>query len=305
MEVFLTGATGFVGSYILRELLEQGHSVRCLVRPGSTSKLGGTADDVDLVYGDITDAHSLEGKMAGCDAVIHLVGIIEENRRAGMTFETVHYDGTVNVADEARRSEVRRFVHMSANGADPKGGSRYLISKWRAEEYLRSANAFDWTIFRPSIIFGEPGEQVPEFVSRLADTLVRPLPILPIMGDGTYELQPVAVETVARAFVQAIVREATGGQTYCVAGHEIYTFNEVVDIIARALGGPEKRKVNVPLALIRPVVELVAPTGLLPISPDQLKMLTGGNTCDPTAFNRDFDVSHRPFTPETLSYVRS
>jgi NADH dehydrogenase len=305
MEVFLTGATGFVGSYILSELLARGHVARCLVRPGSTDKLEAGPDTVDLVYGDITDAHSLEGTLDGCDAVIHLVGIIEENRRTGMTFDAIHYQGTVNVADEARSARIQQFIQMSANGADPQGESRYLTSKWRAEEYLRSVEYFDWTVFRPSIIFGEPGEDVPEFVTRLADTLVRPLPILPIMGDGTYELQPVAVEVVARAFVQALEREVSVGKTYCVAGPEVFTFNEVVDIITRALGYREKRKINVPLALVRPMIELAAPTGLLPISPDQLKMLTTGNTCDPTAFNQDFDVDHRPFAPENLSYVGS
>ena len=305
MKVFLTGATGFVGSYVLRELLEQGHSVRCLVRPGSTSKLVSNTDEVEVVYGNITDPNSLEGTMETCDAVIHLVGIIEENRRTGTTFEAIHYEGTVNVAGEARSAGIKRFIHMSANGADPNGGSRYLTTKWRAEEHLRSSDYFDWTIFRPSIVFGEPGDDVPEFVSRLADTLVRPFPVLPILGDGTYELQPVAVETVAAAFVQALDRDETIGQTYCVAGEQVFSFNEVVDIIARAVGGRVKSKVNVPLLFARPMIELVAPTGLLPISPDQLKMLTEGNTCDPSAFNRDFDVTHRPFTPESLSYLRS
>lgn len=294
-----------MGSYVVRELLERNHHVRCLVRPGSTHKLEVDADGVDLVFGDITDPQSLEGSLDGCDAVIHLVGIIEENRRKGITFDAIHYQGTVNVADEAYRANVGRFVHMSANGARPDGSSRYQTSKWRGEEYLRSAGVFDWTIFRPTIIFGKPGAEVPEFATRLTNTLVRPFPVLPILGDGTYEIQPVSVEVVARAFVQALDRRVTTGKTYCVAGPDRYTFDQIVDILARALGGEPKRKLHVPLGLIEPVIEAAAPTGLLPISPDQLRMLTAGNTCDPTDFNCDFDVNHKPFSPETLTYLRS
>lgn len=304
MNVFLTGATGFVGSYILKELIDQGHSVRCLVRPGSTEKLPVDAGAVDVVYGDITDPHTLHGKLDGCDAVIHLVGIIEEKRSEGITFDAIHYQGTVNVADAARAANITRFVQMSANGAGPAANTRYLTSKWRAEEYLRSSNFLDWTIFRPSIVFGEPGEQQPEFVTRIANTLVRPFPVLPILGDGFYRLQPIAAEVLAKAFAQALVREETFGQAYCAAGTEEYSFNEVVDILALAIGRRPRRKINVPLGLARPAIELAAPTGLLPISPDQLKMLVGGNTCDSTAFNRDFDLTHVPFSAESLSYLR-
>ena len=155
MNVFLTGGTGFVGRHTLRELIRQGHAVRCLARK-KTPSLAALSARVEQVVGSITDPDALRGSMDGCDAVVHLVGIIRENPARGVTFDALHFGGTKTVADEARNAGVSRFVHMSANGARPDGVSAYQTSKWRAEEYVRGAGFAHWTIFRPSLIFGDP-----------------------------------------------------------------------------------------------------------------------------------------------------
>lgn len=303
MHVFLTGATGFIGSYLLRELIDQGHTVRCLVRdPGDRLDVEGA--QVEKVKGDVTQPRSLSGLVRGCDAVIHLVGIIDEKPDRGLTFEAVHYAGTKHLVDEARDAGVEQFIQMSANGARPDGVSAYQTSKWKAEEYVRSAGFPRWTIFRPSIVFGDPGPHHPEFATRLAKTLVRPFPVLPVFGDGTFEMQPISIEEVVVAFVQALTRPAAHGKSYCVAGRERYPFNEVLDRIARGLGLSPKPKIPQPLWLVRPALQLVGPLGLLPISTDQFEMLVEGNTCDSTAFYRDFDVVYKPFTPENLAYLK-
>ena len=106
MKVFLTGSTGFVGSYVLRAMLEAGHEVRALTRPGSESRLTAPSNDVadhlEIVRGDITQPATLDGLLDGCDAVVHLVGIIREDSRSGSTFERVHLDGARNVIDAAK-----------------------------------------------------------------------------------------------------------------------------------------------------------------------------------------------------------
>lgn len=304
MLVFLTGATGFVGSYVLRALLEQGHRVRCLVR-SPDNVLAQTGAAVEQVEGDITKPETLQGTMRGCDAVIHLVGIIEEKPSKGVTFEAIHEEGTRHMVDAARAEGIERFIHMSANGARPDGVSRYQTSKWRAESYVKDAGFGHWTVFRPSILFGDPGPDNPEFVTQLARTLVGPFPILPVFGDGTYGLQPVSAEEVAAAFAQALTLEAANGKAYCVAGKIVLSYNNALDVIARGLGFQPKRKLHVPLALVRPVVHTLGKLGLLPISPDQFEMLVEGNTCDPSTFYRDFDVDYKAFTPENLSYLRT
>lgn len=302
MHVFLTGATGFIGGYILRELIRQDHTVRCLVRdPNARLAEGGTP--VETVVGDVTDASTLDGALDGCDAVIHLVGLIEEQPAQGITFEAVHVEGTIHVARAAQAAGIDRFIHMSANGATPDGVSAYQTTKWRAEQYVKDAGFDHWTIFRPTIVFGDSGDR-PEFASRLARTLVAPFPILPVFGDGTYQLQPIAVEEVAAAFVQALDRNAANGRIFCAAGQESLTYTTVLNYVTQALGHRLKPKLFLPLWFARPLVQLLHRLGLVPITVDQFEMLVMGNVCDSTAFYETFDVEYTPFLPENLGYLR-
>ena len=302
MHVYLTGATGFVGSYILRTLVARGHTVRCLLR----DKADPLSEDagVERVKGDITDANSLTGTMRGCDAVIHLVGIIDETPSKDITFERIHVDGTRHVVDEARESGIERFIHMSANGARADGVAAYQRTKWEAEAYVRAAGFDHTTVFRPSIIFGEPMEGQPEFCTQLARDLVGPFPILPVFGDGQYRLQPIAVEDVAAAFVQALDTPAARGTSYCAAGPVALSYVDVLDVIARAMGGEPKPKLPQPIWLVRPLIQAAGVFDLLPISPDQFEMLIDGNTCDNAALVRDFDLALTPFDEDHLGYLR-
>lgn len=303
MRVCLTGATGFVGSYVLRELVRQDYAVRCLVRdPGVP--LAADGPSVERVRADVTDRSSVVGTMDGCDAVIHLVGIIDEQPWRGITFERIHHQGTRHVIQAARAAGIDRFVHMSANGARQNARSTYQTTKWKAEQRVREAGFTRWTIFRPSIVFGDPGPNNISFEVRLARTLVRPFPVLPVFGDGTYQIQPVAVEDVAAGFVQALTKEVAVGKAYCPAGREGYTYNVVLDIIARAMNRRPKPKVHVPISIARPIVHVAGRLGLLPISPDQFEMLLEGNTCDAASFYADFDVEGKPFLPEHLVHIR-
>ena len=302
MKVYLTGATGFVGSYVLKELMARGIRVRCLVRD-ARRKLVVESADVEKVVGDVLDPRSLKGTMDGCDAVIHLVGIIDEKPSKGVTFESVHFEGTKAAVDEARRAGIDRFVQMSANGARANGVSAYQTSKWKAEEYVRSASFAHWTVLRPSTIFGDPGAENPEFAVQLAKQLVKPFPILPVFGRGDFKMQPISVEEVAAAFVQSL-GESASGKSYCVAGKEQITFVDLLDRITDAVGHARKPKLPQPLWLMRPAVKTLGRIGLIPITSDQLEMLVEGNTCDSSAFYRDFDVVFRPFIPENLQYIR-
>jgi NADH dehydrogenase len=318
MRVLLTGATGYVGSYVLRELLRRDHTPRCLVR-GSANDLAVQDTDpavqntdlavqdeaIEIATGDVTDPASLDGAVADCDAVIHLVGIIEENRAQGVTFDRIHVDGTRSVVAAARDAGIDRFIHMSANGARAESATDYQRTKWEAEEIVTDAGFNHWTIFRPALLFGKPDPGRPEFSSRLLADLVRPFPILPVFGDGQYELQPVHVTEVAGAFVQALTTEAAHGQTYVAAGPDRLPYVEVLDRIARGAGLSPKPKINVPLPLARLGVHTAGRVGLLPISPAQFEMLVEGNTGDETAFYRDFDLSATPYTVENLTYLET
>lgn len=304
MRVLLTGATGYVGSYVLRELLRQEHTPRCLVR-SSSANLAVQDDAVDVVEGDVTVPSSLSGAFADCDAVIHLVGIIEERPARNVTFDRIHVDGTRHVVEAARDAGVDRFVHMSANGARPNDATAYQRSKWEAEQIVTDADFDHWTILRPSLLFGEPDPGRPEFASQILTTLVRPFPILPVFGDGTYEMQPIHVTEVAAAFVQALTADTTHEHRYVAAGPDRFPYMEVLDRIARGAGLDPKPKLHVPLSLARLGVHSLGRLGLLPISPAQFEMLVEGNTGDASAFYRDFDLDSISFLPENLSYLAS
>lgn len=302
MLVLLTGATGYVGSYVLDALLARGHTVRALTRSAAPGLDG--RDGVETARGDVTDRGSLGGAFDGVDAVVHLVGIIDEQPSEGVTFERVHVGGTRNVAEAARAAGVGRFVHMSANGARADGRSAYQTTKWRAEEVVRGAGFEHLVVFRPSTLFGDPGPDNPEFAKRLWETLVKPFPVLPVFGDGDYELQPVHVEACAEAMAEAVTRDASGGRSYCVAGHERVAYKEVLRRIARGGGVDPKPTVPVPIPVARLGVNTLGKVGLLPISPAQFEMLVEGNTCDASAFFADFGVASPPFDAGSLAYLR-
>src|SRR4029077_5907359 len=151
MKVFLTGATGFVGRNMLKRLLAEGHSVRALVR--EPEKAGALkVEKVDLVAGDVVEGAGLDQGMQGCDAAIHLVGIIVEKGKN--TFERVHHLGTRNVVEAAKHVGLKRVVHMSALGAGADGAAEYQTTKWKGEEEVRRSG-IPYCILRPSLIFGE------------------------------------------------------------------------------------------------------------------------------------------------------
>ena len=283
MNVFVTGGTGFVGREIVKQLVADGHRVRALVRPGSEGKLQ-KHENVASHEGDVTDAASLVGAVEECEAVIHLVGIIREFYGRGITFKKMHVTATANILEACAEQGVRRYLHMSSNGTRQDGITAYHRTKWQAEEMVRNSE-LEWTIFRPSLIFG-PGS---EFVKMLAD-LIRRVPVVPVLGDGQYRMQPVAVEQVARSFVRALGMPETIGKTYHPGGGKNYTYDEILDLTAGAMGKGPVSKIHQPLFMIKPMVKMLQGFEQFPITDDQLKMLIEGNVCDPGAWAEAFDL---------------
>jgi NADH dehydrogenase len=279
--IFVTGATGFVGRAVIPALQAHGYAVRCLVRRGSEPDLRGL-EAFERVEGDVLSQPTLERGMAGCDTVVHLVGIIREDRATLSTFERIHTQGTINVLEAAAVTGVRRYAHMSALGSRPGARSRYHRSKWAAEEAVR-ASPLAWTIFRPSIIYGR-GDQ---FVNLLAG-MVRSYPVVPVIGSGQQRQQPVPVEQVAEAFARAVGLPTTEKHSYDVGGPEAVTMVRLLDLIGAALDRRRVRKLHVPLGLVRPVTRLLHRVPGFPVTPEQLVMLEEDNVCDPEPFQTAF-----------------
>jgi uncharacterized protein YbjT (DUF2867 family) len=295
MRVLVTGATGFVGREVVQELLLRGHEVRALVRRGSQKKLK-NFQGVEISPGDCLHPESLAQALAGCDAVIHLVGIIREFPGRGVTFERVHVQATQNLVDQAKAAGVRRFLHMSALGARPEPADPYHVTNFRADEYVR-ASGLAYTIFRPSVIYGPRDQSINLFVRQ-----IQRLNFFPIIGDGQYKLQPVPVATVARAFALALELPQTENHLYEVGGPAPLTFDELIDTIARVVGRRVK-KIHQPVWTMSFAAKLCGRFRWFPLTSGQLRMLLEGSTCDPAAFYQDFGLESTPFASGLAEYL--
>lgn len=295
MRVFLTGGTGFVGRHVLKRLRDEGHSVRALVRDPENANLPANSQ-FELVQGDVAQGTGLDAGMKGCDAVIHLVGIIAETRAA--TFEGVHHIGTRNVVEAARRNRIARFVQMSALGARANGVSGYQTSKWKGEEAVRQSG-IAFCILRPSLIFG-PGSG---FVGQMLEIMRKAPLVRPVPGTGKPLFRPIFVDDVATCFVQALTNAAATNMTIALGGADQLTLNEVLAEIAHC-AGVRKPAVHVPLLLM--FVGAALSQALLPNPPvtlGQLRMLQEGSTCDIGSMVQVFGIKPIGFSAGLRSYL--
>ncbi len=273
--LLVTGGTGFVGSRLVRKMVEQERPVRLLVRDVEAARKT-FPKGVVFAPGDVTEPETLPAALADVDTVIHLVAIIRE-RGAGVTFERINYQGTVNIVDAEREAGVRRHLQMSALGALRDPNFPYHDTKYRAEQYVK-ASGQDWTIFRPSIIFG-PGDQ---FFTTLAGLAKLPAPFV-LPDGGTAQFQPIWLWDVVDAFLKAVDDAATIGKTYEIGGPEVLSYREMIDILMDVTHR-HRPMLSLPSGLLKPAAFLfdkVLPHP--PVTPEQLKMLRLNNSSKDSA----------------------
>jgi len=300
MKVLVTGATGFVGREIVAQIHIAGHQARILARNQPAAQRFAEATASEFHPGDITRADLLKGAMEGVDAVINLVGIISEIGE--QTFDKVHTEGTKNLVEAAKHARVGRFIQMSALGTRPEAASRYHRSKWDAEVLVRN-EAWDYTIFRPSMIYGREDH----FVNLFAK-IIRWSPVVPILGRKDAQFQPVAVEVVGQAFVTALNPGCALWQTLDLCGPERLTMREMIGQILSVM---RKRRLTfqVPSFVARLqawLLEKSFPRMLhraSPLNRDQLLMLDEDNVGDPKPANELLGLKQGLFR-EQIEYVR-
>ena len=295
--VLVTGAAGFVGTHVCRQLTRRGSRVRGLVRSPAKAAERLAQMPVDLHVGDVRDDTVLQRAMHGCDAVVHLAAIAIERR--GQTYDDVNAHGTQRVLDAMQATGVRRLVHMSQNFAASTSPHRFLRSKGIAEDAVR-ASGTDWTVLRPSVIFGPEDA----FVNVLA-RLVRLSPVVyPLPGGGRARFQPVAVDDVARVVGKALEHDKTIRRAYALGGPAQLTLRHMVE---RVLVAMEAKRLLIPVsvAVLRPIIALAQ--RLLPNPPvttELLDLLAIDNVVSGDALRSDFGIMPTPFAPEELEYLR-
>ena len=224
--VLVIGGSGFIGRHVVRQLAGTGLQVRVPTRNRERAKDLILLPTVDVVKADVFDPQTLEGLVAGVDAVVNLVGILHGD------FERAHVELPRRIVAACRKAGVGRLVHVSALKASLQGPSAYLRSKAQGEEAVRDAqsDALQTTIFRPSVVFGREDR----FLNLFAH-LARQLPVLALASPGA-RFQPVHVLDVARAVALALSDPRTFGQTYELCGPRAYTLRKLVEYVVHALG---------------------------------------------------------------------
>jgi NADH dehydrogenase len=227
--VCVLGGTGFVGRSVVEKLAELGLWVRVLTRNREKARALFVLPTGEVVNTNVYDDAALAASFEGMDAVVNLVGILNETR--GQSFEKVHVALARRVAEACRAAGVPRLLHMSALGASPDGPSNYLQSRGRGEAAVRgAAGDVAVTIFRPSVVFGADDA----FLNLFA-RLVQLFPVIPLAG-ASARFQPVWVEDVARAVAVSLADPRTFGQTYELVGPKVYTLEQLVTLVIALKG---------------------------------------------------------------------
>ena len=241
--ILLTGATGTVGSALLRRLTAEGRPVRALVR--DQRRLGDQRVRVQIALGDLADPPSFRNALRGVDTVVHLAASIRDQPLASI--EELNALATLRLVRAAERAGVERFVFFSAMNATHHSRTRFFRAKALAEEAVEESS-LSTLIFRPSIIY-TPGDPWLTLLDRLAR-----LPAVPISGSGRARFQPVWADDVADAVMAALSNGAAAG--FELAGPEVLSYNDIVRTVLRA-GGRRRRLLHVPLPLVRASLKLL------------------------------------------------
>ena len=233
MKVFVTGGTGFTGSYVIPLLLKNGYEVRCLYRPKSDRSVL-AQPEIEWALGELSDSRALSAAMQGTQTLVNV---------ASLGFG--HAD---SILEAAREAGIQRAVFVSTTAIFTQLNANSKTIRLAAEESIQ-ASGLKFTILRPTMIYGSPRDRNMWRLIRF----MRYSPVVPIFGDGNYLQQPIYVEDVAQAIVSCLCNDWTIGKSYNIAGEAPLTYNQVIDTIAGQLN---KRiwKVHIPSS---PVVRLL------------------------------------------------
>ncbi|WP_416172310.1 complex I NDUFA9 subunit family protein [Actimicrobium sp. CCC2.4] len=248
--VLVLGGTGFVGSHLVAQLVAQGRHVIVPTRRAIRARHLAVLPTVEIVETDIHQEQALARLMGRTDAVINLVGILHSRpvnggaASYGPDFARAHVELPIRIVAACGVAGVKRSLHMSALGTDRNAPSMYLRSKAAGEDAALSHPAVATTVFRPSVVFGEDDAFLNMFAA-----MQRWFPVIPL-GGADARFQPIYVEDVAQAFVNALDNQHTVGKVYELGGPEVFTLRELVQLAGRASGHP-RPVIGLPPALAR------------------------------------------------------
>ncbi len=290
MHVLVTGGTGVVGRPAVDYLLERGHAVRLFSRHAERDSLEWPAG-VESRSGSVGRDEDVHGAADGCDAVLHIAGIVDEIPPEA-TFENINIEGTRRIVQEAERAGVRRLVYVSSLGADC-GTSEYHRSKRAGEEIVRTFSG-NWLICRPGNVYG-PGDDVISLLLKM----VRTLPVLPVIGRGDQPFQPVAADDLGAALALAVEWNEPAREVLELAGDEQVTLTELLNIL-EMITDTHPARLPIPETVAMAGAELADWVGMeIPMKSDQIIMLLEENVIPAgrrNALTEVFGIAPKPLS---------
>jgi len=280
LSIVVLGGTGFLGTRLVARLIKDGHRVIVLTRDAQQHKHLLVLPGLSLENCDVHQEAQLSERFRGQDVVINLVGILNERGFGGAGFRRAHTQLAHNVLQAARSAGVTRLLQISALKAAVDAPSYYLRTKGEAEKLIREQSALDWTIFRPSVMFG-PGDS---FLNRFA-RLLAAIPLIFPLARPNARLQPVFVDDVVDALLRALHGGASSREIYELGGPKIYTLREIVELVAKLTG---RRRWIIPLpdfaARLQALIMDIVPGR--PFSSDNYRSLMVDSICSEDGFAR-------------------
>src|SRR2546421_1062971 len=243
--ILLTGATGVVGSALLRRLTAHGESVRCLVR--DPRRLGAERVRVQIALGDLADPQSFRHALRGVSTVVHLAASTRDQPRGSI--EELNGVATWRMVQAAERANVERFVFFSVMGASTRSRARFFRAKALAERAV-AGSGLRHTVFAPSIIYS-PGDPWLRLLERMSL-----LPVMPTSGSGRAAYQPIWADDVADCVVAALNGRGDARERFELAGPDTLTYDAIVQLALESFGR-RRPLVHVPLALVRAGLRVV------------------------------------------------
>lgn len=290
--ILVTGGAGFAGSRVVARLVQQGESPRVLVRDVAKAKKRLPASGVEFVVGDTTQPDTLGAAVEGVDTIIHCAFITADRKQGpGVNYAATNVTGTKNLIAAAKNAGVQRIVEMGGLGTRASTPGSYMEGRFEADEALKRSG-LAWSILGPSIQFGHGSP----FFNGLAGLLKSVPVVVPVVGDGKLQFQPIWVDDVARCILMMAQQpEQYDGKVIEVGGPEIFTYNQILDLLMQTL-----RVSRIKAPGPKPLVKLGATlmSAVLPkppITPAAVELFDFENTTALDSVERNFG-----FTPLSL-----
>lgn len=290
--ILITGATGYIGRHLVSRLVAQDDRPRCLVRDVDHASHILPADKVELIQGDTTKPASLVAAVQGIDTIVHTAFITADRKEApGISYEETNVVGTQNLIKAAQNAGAKRMIEISGLGTKPDKPGSYMQGRYLAEKMLMDSS-LEWTIIRPSVLFGKGAP----FIKGLVE-LIQTAPVLPLIGGGKTKFQPIYVEDVI-SVILAVFDDPmrTAGKIYTIGGPGYYSFTQIFDNLLQTMH-KKRFKAYAPRSLVgigAAAMEAVLPKP--PLTKAAMTLFSFDNITDLNSVERDFGFTPLSFT---------